>query len=245
MKSSTLSFRDGRKGIVLRLAGPYQSWGLPSCHDNRLTSDFATKSGIVGIIGNALGMPRDDEETIAKLASLSLAVFRLKPGTLSTDFQIVGAKWEGAAFRLTNASGETRKENEPAITNRQYLVGADFLAVLEGPSIVIDQCVQALLCPKYTLFLGRKNCIPSEMILAGVCDSESEVLAHLKTPKSIGSDHAGLKGVEDGTEYVKDVDFEKGEMATDYPMDYPVRFGFPGVFRRRPVLRGIWKEQEE
>lgn len=226
MKSSMPS-SDGR-WLLLRLAGPYQSWGLPSHHDNRPTADFPTKSGIVGMLGNAIGVPRDDRAAIAELASLRLTVFKLKDGTLLTDYHTVGGGWEKDK-RCQLVSVEGQSKNDAAVTHRQYLVGADYVAVLEGTSEIIKRCEQALLRPKNILSLGRKSCLPSEFILEAVFDNEKDAVIHLES-----------LGLKDGTEFVRDAD---SELATDYPMDIPVAFGSSGEYRRRFVQRDIWKKE--
>jgi CRISPR system Cascade subunit CasD len=228
MKSST-PLSDER-WLVLRLAGPFQSWGLPSRHDNRPTADFPTKSGIVGMLSNAMGIPRDDRAMIATLASLRLSVFKLKDGVLYSDYHTAGGGWDDdddERRRLVSVEGRSKKD--AAITTRQYLVGADYLAVLEGTESIIKRCEQALLRPKNILFLGRKSCLPSEFILESVFDNKEDVVSYLES-----------MGVTDGTEYIEDAN---SESATDYPMDIPVAFGSSGEYRRRFVKREIWQKE--
>ena len=44
--------------LLLRLAGPMQSWGLESRFDQRDTGREPSKSGVLGLICAALGKPR-------------------------------------------------------------------------------------------------------------------------------------------------------------------------------------------
>ena len=46
--------------LVLRLAGPMQSWGVSSQFVHRATETFPTKSGLVGLLAAAQGRRRCD-----------------------------------------------------------------------------------------------------------------------------------------------------------------------------------------
>ena len=60
--------------LFLRLEGPLQAWGLRARWGERDTADAPTKSGVLGLLGCAMGLRRDDSE----LCSLSNA---LRTGT--------------------------------------------------------------------------------------------------------------------------------------------------------------------
>ncbi|MCX6022801.1 MAG: CRISPR-associated protein Cas5, partial [Chloroflexi bacterium] len=49
--------------LLMRLAGPMQSWGTQSEFRNRDTGIEPSKSGIIGLLGAALGWPRDADFT--------------------------------------------------------------------------------------------------------------------------------------------------------------------------------------
>ena len=70
--------------LVLRLAGPMQSWGSDSRFTRRSTEAFPTKSALVGLLGAAQGRRRSDP--IEDLAELSVAVRVDQPGQLLRDF---------------------------------------------------------------------------------------------------------------------------------------------------------------
>ena len=60
--------------LLLRLAGPMQSWGTQSRFTVRDTGREPSKSGVVGLLCAAVGVPRDDERQIRRLAELRIAV---------------------------------------------------------------------------------------------------------------------------------------------------------------------------
>ena len=55
---------ENKKLLILRLEGALQSWGENSKWDHRDTSVMPSKSGIVGMLGCALGKDRNSPELI-------------------------------------------------------------------------------------------------------------------------------------------------------------------------------------
>ena len=49
------------KTILLKFAGPMQSWGTDSHFETRHTDLYPSKSAVIGLIGAALGIRRDDK----------------------------------------------------------------------------------------------------------------------------------------------------------------------------------------
>lgn len=78
--------------VLLRLAGPVQSWGNrargPS-KAHRHTHTRPTKSGVIGLVANALGRDRADD--IADLAALRFGVRTDLPGHLESDYHTSGS----------------------------------------------------------------------------------------------------------------------------------------------------------
>ena len=71
--------------LLLKLAGPLQSWGSASRFTDRGTQHEPTKSGVVGLLAAALGRRRT--ASVDDLASLRFGVRIDQPGTLQDDFQ--------------------------------------------------------------------------------------------------------------------------------------------------------------
>ncbi|MFC5181989.1 type I-E CRISPR-associated protein Cas5/CasD [Actinomadura harenae] len=82
--------------LLIRLAGPLQSWGVASRFSARRDSHSRpTKSGVIGMCAAALGLPRSMEATESTvLGELARAVFGVRadrPGVPVRDFHTVGA----------------------------------------------------------------------------------------------------------------------------------------------------------
>lgn len=129
------------KVLVLRLAGPMQSWGSASRFTRRSTEAFPTKSGIVGLLAAAQGRRRTDP--IEDLVALKMAARIDQPGKLLRDFHTAH---RGAVSM--------------PLSERFYLSDAIFVAFLEGSDEVIDGLADSIQCPAFPLYLGRRSCPP-------------------------------------------------------------------------------------
>ena len=132
-----------------------QSWGISSLFTERDTAMEPSKSAVIGLICAALGRSRDAE--ISDLAKLKMGVRVDREGLLEKDFQIA----QGAM----NANGS--KSDQAVTSNRYYLADAAFLVGLEGDPDLLTPIHQALLHPKWHIFLGRKAFLPRQAALFG------------------------------------------------------------------------------
>lgn len=138
--------------LLLRLAGPMQSWGTHSRFSIRDTGLEPSKSGVLGLLCAALG--RDRNEDISDLANLRMGVRVDHEGILKYDYH--------TALNVARAGGSTPKDCEPS--TRYYLADADFLIGLEGEYNILEKIQKgepySLSNPKWQLFLGRKAFVP-------------------------------------------------------------------------------------
>ncbi|MHA1797634.1 MAG: type I-E CRISPR-associated protein Cas5/CasD [Candidatus Helarchaeota archaeon] len=135
--------------LLLRLAGPMQSWGTDSKFQIRLTDREPSKSGVIGLCCAALGWKRDDD--ISDLAKLRMGVRIHKEGFLKIDFQ--------TAMNVIKSTG---KSTGTVISTRYYLADADFLVGLSSENLKLLKKIHlALQKPKWQIYLGRKSYVPS------------------------------------------------------------------------------------
>lgn len=161
--------------LLLRLAGPMQSWGTQSRFTVRDTEREPTKSGVVGLLGAALGMRRDDIGTIARLAALRMGVRVDREGEVGVDYHTAGGgKVPGRErYGVYKASGA--KSIDPVVSQRHYLADADFLVGLEGDDVAwLHQLDAALANPVWPLYLGRKSFVPSRPVRIGLVEGGLE-----------------------------------------------------------------------
>lgn len=136
--------------LLLRLAGPLQSWGTQSRFSVRDTEREPSKSGVIGLVCAALGRAR--EEPVDDLVRLRMGVRVDREGVVLRDYHTAGAGY-GIA-RADGGSGAT------VVSSRYYLADADFLVGLEGDAALLAQIDRALAEPRWQLYLGRKALAP-------------------------------------------------------------------------------------
>ena len=161
-----------RRTLVLRLAGPLQSWGSSSQFNVRDTDDRPTKSGVIGLLAAAQGRRRGDE--IADLLELSFAVRVDQPGSRLRDYHTVRTLDGGLLpSAKVNAKGvQVAASGKPShVTQRFYLQDAVFVAFVEGPAELMSTLAWAVTHPVFPLALGRRSCVPSRPLLVSDGDS--------------------------------------------------------------------------
>jgi len=136
--------------LLLRLAGPMQSWGTTSRFDERDSQLEPSKSGVLGLVCAALG--RDRAEPVDDLARLKMGVRIDREGLLMRDYQ--------TATGVISAAGKVDMERT-VISPRFYLADAVFLVGLEGDDrALLERIHAALRAPHWPLALGRKSFPP-------------------------------------------------------------------------------------
>lgn len=164
--------------LLLRLEGPIQSWGTRSCWDVRDTGLEPTKSGVIGLLGCAIGLPRKDRmlEELDRLLLFGVRVDR--PGIIVSDYHTVTGYHRTAEGGFKH-SGGTAKSLEKAmehgeytvVSPRDYLHDAAFLVALSvkaehrasNPGL-LERLAERLQKPKWPLYLGRKACVPTRPV---------------------------------------------------------------------------------
>lgn len=154
--------------ILLRLEGALQSWGEHSCFDYRDCASMPTKSGIVGIIGCAMGLWRGSEQLTALSEKIRVAVRCDRPGKQNIDFHTVTAD-----DAILNAQG--KKRCKTIVTYRTYLQDASFLAAIETDWELAQKIDHAFHEPRWPVYLGRKSCVPSRPVYIGIKEEYSSL----------------------------------------------------------------------
>ena len=205
--------------LLIRLAGPMQSWGDSSRYARRTTRREPTKSGIVGLIASALGRTREDP--VDDLAQLELAVRVEQPGQLMRDFQTERPMDGGKPMPLSH---------------RYYLTDACFLVALGGPKEMLEKVEMALKLPRRPLYLGRRSC-PADMPLCLGINGEARDVRQVlsrepwRASERYKSRHTDVLALE------MVADARDGELCESWA-DYPLTYSAAGRrYACRPVTR--------
>ncbi len=217
--------------LLLRLAGPMQSWGLDSRFDQRDTGREPSKSGVLGLVCAALGKPRDDQAgpwpSLAQLASLRMGVRVLREGTLRVDFQTAG----GGKFPGRKRYGVWKASGSPGgtvVSPRHYLADADFLVGLEGPLPLLYQIEEALNNPVWPLSLGRKSYVPTLPVTFPPDQPQNPAVREAGLVESLTSfvepPSGGRKRAQDDPDRQRLVLEASLESTTEHRQDVPLSF---------------------
>jgi len=195
--------------LLLRLAGPMQSWGVQSRFSVRDTGLEPSKSGVVGLLCAALGRHR--YEPMDDLARLTMGVRVDQEGLLARDFH--------TAKNVLKAGGGI-KDTEPS--TRYYLADARFLVGLEGDDLaLLTQLRAALRDPVWPLYLGRKAFVPGEPVwLADGLRSDETLREALATYPWLGCDS---KKRPDQVRLVLEDPEHGSEVRPDQPLSFAER----------------------
>ncbi|MBO3129038.1 type I-E CRISPR-associated protein Cas5/CasD [Dermatophilus congolensis] len=196
--------------LLLRLAGPLQSWGDSSRFTQRLTRSEPTKSGVVGLLAAAQGRRRSDP--IEDLAHLLFGVRVDQPGRIVRDFH-TAIRWQ-----------EPKRTSMP-LSYRYYLADAVFVAGVSGDQNLLEGLNDALKNPSFPLYLGRRSCPLSGQVSLGVHDAELEE-ALRQVPWQASAWHRRRQGKEIDLPLYLDVGATTvtGDTVTEVVRDVPESF---------------------
>lgn len=175
----------GRSTAVLKLSGPFMAWGLDANWETRPTLPRPTKSGVLGMVANAMGRDRADE--ITDLLTLRFSVRADRPGHLVQDDQTAGGgyfppmaadfavdpvlankphTWMYGVPRGPQRLPDGRlvapwkpTDRGTVMLSKTYIADAAFLCGLTGDSDLVDEVAEALENPQRLLYLGRRSCV--------------------------------------------------------------------------------------
>ena len=180
--SSDLSY------LALRLDGPLQSWGFDSQYNRRNTGLMPTKSAIAGMCCAALGLSRGgdgEREFLVSFGKVRMTAIAIPRNVFNKEIPVRRLRDYHTVQNTRRASGKINPDC--VLTHRQYLADASFGILLEGEQSFLQPIADALNNPVWGLWLGRKTCIPTAPVLAGLMIDQAEALRLLIGEKSLES----------------------------------------------------------
>ena len=171
--------------LALRLEGPLQSWGFDSQYNRRNTGLMPTKSAIAGICCAALGLPRGSDKEqgfLTSFGTVRMIAIAIPRAGVKKELPVRRLQDYHTVQKTKTAEG---KNKDCHITYRQYLTDASFGVLLEGASSLLRQIADGLDNPAWGIWLGRKTCIPSAPVFAGLEENRDAALRHLIGEKSL------------------------------------------------------------
>ncbi|OQR59300.1 type I-E CRISPR-associated protein Cas5/CasD [Streptomyces maremycinicus] len=229
-------------GLLLRLAGPLQSWGEHSHFNDRDTLSFPTRSAVTGLLAAALGRHR--HEPLDDLAHLRITVRVDRPGIRLRDFHTVGGGLSGQQTVATADGGRRSADTSTLTSTRWYLADAAFTLALTcadhtPPPAAWEHALQA---PRWPLYLGRRSCPPAGPLLLGRSSHALQDLIRLPLTRSPAAPDAEVLFLSDQplialSAHEQGANSDAGEEHSSV-LDVPVAFT---PHRRRYQARSLYR----
>ena len=162
------------------------SFGDLAGHERRNSDEWPARSAILGLVGAALGVRRDDQQGQQDLLRWKVAVSMLSPMRRLRDFHTVQAVPTARIKRPStrrDALRALRSRDNPVVTTRDYRTDCAFGVALWGCN-ELEEVQEALMRPFFVPYLGRKACPLAAPMAPGVVEAETpvEALRHIRLP---------------------------------------------------------------
>ncbi len=179
--------------LIFRLYGMMASWGDIAVGEYRPTYDRPSKSAIVGVIGAALGIRREEEERLRELAVGYRMALRVDtPGTLLRDYHTSQVPPSGKGRKRVEFGSRkaelfgSRDNLNTVLSSRDYRCDAHYTVCLWSdsfsPPYPLSAIRDGLEKPVFTLYLGRKSCPPALPLQPRVVQADTISAAFSSVP---------------------------------------------------------------
>ena len=190
--------------MILSLESPLMAFGGETIDNYGVIRWFPSASMLTGLLANALGWRRIEQERHQQLQDRLVFAARIdrepSGGVRLTDFQTaqLGAKdrsWTTRGRPEGRGDGGRRATyDSPHLRYRDYFADMHVTVVLrldpEDGCPSLDDLSSALREPARPLYIGRKPCLPSGPLFAGYADGETALAALLTVPVEDGPENA-------------------------------------------------------
>lgn len=168
--------------LIFQLQAPLSSWGDTAVGEYRSSYEHPGESALIGLLGAALGIRREDEAAHAALRqSYGFAVGVQSGGKLLRDYhtaQVPGrATLKGRPHATRQDELKVPKDDlNTILSTRDYRQEAASLIAIQPRSeaaYTLNELAEALRRPRFVLYLGRKSCPPAAPLYPQVVQAES------------------------------------------------------------------------
>jgi CRISPR system Cascade subunit CasD len=168
--------------LVFQLQATLSSWGDTAVGEYRGSYEHPGESALIGLLGAALGLRREDEAAHAALRQgYGFAVGIQSGGKLLRDYHTAQVPGRVALKGRPHATRRDelavpKDELNTILSTRDYRQdGASLIAVQphHAASYTLEALADALRRPRFVLYLGRKSCPPAAPLYPLVIDADS------------------------------------------------------------------------
>lgn len=155
-----------REYLVFRLYAPLASWGEIAVGESRHSATYPSRSALLGLLGAAMGVRRDDEaEQRALCATYRFGVKLHTPGHPLRDFHTVQVGPQIGKLRYRTRRQEltlpAREQLGTLLSAREYRCDSFSTVVVVADEALYASLAAKLKRPDFPLYLGRKSCPPA------------------------------------------------------------------------------------
>jgi CRISPR system Cascade subunit CasD len=151
--------------LLFRLYGPMVSWGEIAVGEMRHSDIKPSKSALLGLLAAALGITREQDAEHQALANgYRFGIKMLTTGQIMRDYHTAQAPDSVGKFRYRTRRDELvvgRARLGTVLSSRDYRTDTQALVALcANPQAPwsLSQLSEALVRPRFHLYLGRKSC---------------------------------------------------------------------------------------
>lgn len=168
--------------LLFQLQAPLAAWGEPAVGEFRGTAEYPSLSALLGLLGAALGVQRQDEPAHAALRDgYRFAIGVQSGGELLRDYQTAQVPSRSA---LKGRPQATRRDElrmpksdlGTILSTRDYRQDASCIVALqarETAPYTLADLSDALNRPRFVLYLGRKSCPPAAPLWPQLVQADS------------------------------------------------------------------------
>lgn len=172
--------------LVFQLQGPMSSWGDTAVGEYRGSYNYPSESALIGLLGAAIGIRREDEAGHAALRQgYGFAVGVQSAGRLLRDYHTAQVPGRVA---LKGRPHATRRDElavpkadlKTILSTRDYRQDAASVIAVQprdNAPYMLEVLADKLRQPRFVLYLGRKSCPPAAPFFPLVIDANSALAA--------------------------------------------------------------------
>jgi len=171
------------KTLILKTEG-MSAYGLQTFDVHRKINHFPTRSAVMGLLGAALGITRENHQQLYILSKqIKIAVQVNNTGQKIVDYHTV------QNFR--SPMGKIQKGTKP--TYREYWCDSEYTFGVTADDDTIEVLRTKVKSPVFTLFQGRKSCPLTRPLFDSVVENNNPANA-LKESGSLGQIFSDVSG---------------------------------------------------
>ena len=163
--------------LVFQLCAPLAAWGDVAVGEYRGSREYPGASALIGLLGAALGVRREDETAHAALRDgYRFAIGVVAAGDLLRDYHTAQVPGRTTLAKRPHATRRDelnvpKQDLNTILSTRDYRQGVAYVIAVQAEPVAphtLEALALALCEPRFVLYLGRKCCPPAAPLASRV-----------------------------------------------------------------------------